>query len=44
VVGELRYRERLVGVDEVEAVMRDARPFLRADLRRSDVEPPEDLA
>ena len=41
---EVGHAERLVGVDEVEAVMGDPRPIRRAGLGRADVEAAEDLA
>ena len=40
---EVGQREPLVGLDEVEALVRDARPVRGADLGRADVEPTVDL-
>jgi hypothetical protein len=41
--GEVGEREGLVGVDEIEAVVRDARPVRGGRLGRADVEPAIDL-
>ncbi len=42
-VSEVRDRERRVGIDEVQPVVRDARPLGSRDLGRADVEATEDL-
>jgi hypothetical protein len=41
---EVRDGERGIGLDEIEAVMRDPGPFLGAGLGRPDIEAPVDLA